>query len=277
LPAQSKWRERTGNFVVRTFLQSTLRELQVFLRSTRFWATFAIVVLLFAVTGPYGTANSMPLATRLGYWLLVQAVAWSIAISFSVMAEILLRRQVGSMFWRMMIGSLVAALPIAASLSVIGFALNSEVPTLVSWLQQTVFTVPLCALFCLLTYMTMRSQITATSEIINLAVDQTEAPVPILARLKPENRGPVLRLTVQDHYTEVVTNRGRELILLRFADAIRETGAIEGMQLHRSHWVASAHVERLKRDNGKLFVVTHDGTAIPVSRPYAEDVRRRFG
>jgi DNA-binding LytR/AlgR family response regulator len=277
LPAQSKWHERTENFVDRTFLQSTLCELQVFLRSWRFWATFAVVVLLFTITGPYGTINSMPIGMRFGYWLLVQGIAWSIAISFSVMAESLLRRQIGSMFWRMMIGSLVAALPIAASLSAVGFALDGEVPTLVSFLQQIVFTVPLCALFCLLTYMTMHSQIAAASKITSLTTDRTDSPAPILARLKPENRGPVLRLTVQDHYTEVVTNRGRELILLRFADAIRETGVIEGIQLHRSHWVASAHVERLKRDNGKLFVVTRDGTTIPVSRPYAEDVRRRFG
>jgi DNA-binding LytR/AlgR family response regulator len=266
-----------GNFVVRTFLQSTLRELQVFLRSTRFWATFAVVVLLFTVTGPYGTMNSMPIGTRFAYWLLVQTVAWSIAISFSVMAEILLRRQIGSMFWRMIVGSLVATVPIAASLSIIGFALKGEVATLVSLLQQIAFTAPLCALFCLLTYMTMHSQITAASGIENPTIDKTEPSAPILARLKPENRGPILRLAVQDHYTEVVTNRGRELILLRFADAMQETGTIEGMQLHRSHWVASAHVERLKRDNGKLFVVTHDGMAIPVSRPYAEDARRRFG
>jgi len=260
-----------------TFLRSTLRELRVFLLSTRFWTTFAIVVLLFTVTGPYDTANSMPIATRLGYWLLVQATAWSIAISFSVMAEILLRRQIGSMFWRMMTGSLVAALPIAAFLSLIDFALNSEVLTLVSWLQQIVFTAPLCALFCLLTYMTMHSRIASTSELPAFARNNIDSPTPILARLKPENRGPVLRLTVQDHYTEVVTSRGRELVLLRFADAIRETGAIEGMQLHRSHWVARAHVERLKRDRGKLFVVTRDGTIIPVSRPYAEDARRCFG
>jgi DNA-binding LytR/AlgR family response regulator len=277
LPAQSKWHERTGNFVDRTFLQSTLRELQVFLRSARFWATFAVVVLLFTITGPYGTMNSMPIGTRFAYWLLVQTVAWSVAISFSVMAEILLRRQIGGMFWRMMIGSLAAAVPIAASLSVIGFALKGEVPTSVSLLQQIVFTAPLCASFCLLTYMTMHSQIAAASGITSPTIDRTDSPAPILARLKPENRGPILRLTVQDHYTEVVTNRGRELVLLRFADAIRETGAIEGMQLHRSHWVACAHVERLKRDNGKLFVVTHDGMIIPVSRPYAEDARRRFG
>jgi hypothetical protein len=40
-------------------MQSTLRELLVFVRSPRFWATFAAVVLIFTVTGAYGTADRM--------------------------------------------------------------------------------------------------------------------------------------------------------------------------------------------------------------------------
>jgi DNA-binding LytR/AlgR family response regulator len=100
---------------------------------------------------------------------------------------------------------------------------------------------------------------------------------PILSRLKPENRGALIRLTVRDHYTEVVTTRGRELILLRFSDALMEIGNTEGIRLHRSHWVAADHVAGLKRDNGKLFVVARDGMEMPVSRSYAEAVRRRFG
>jgi DNA-binding LytR/AlgR family response regulator len=56
-----------------------------------------------------------------------------------------------------------------------------------------------------------------------------------------------------------------------------EIGNTEGIRLHRSHWVAADHVASLKRDNGKLFVVSRDGMEMPVSRSYAEAVRRRFG
>ncbi|MGO7201908.1 DNA-binding protein, partial [Rhizobium ruizarguesonis] len=31
-----------------------------------------------------------------------------------------------------------------------------------------------------------------------------------------------------------------------------------------------------KRDYGRLLILTRDGTKIPVSRSYADDVRRRF-
>lgn len=257
--------------MIHPFLQSTLRELQVFLHSRRFWGTFAAIVLLFAVTGPYGTMESMAFGERLAYWLTLHALAWAIAILCAVIADRLLRGMVASMFARMMAGSLIAALPIGFAIGLIDDAFTGEATTLANGLYRALFTVPLCALFCLLTYMAM------SQKIAEAAVPEEASPgLSILDRLKPENRGPLLRLSVQDHYTEVVTSRGRELVLLRFADALKETAAMPGLRVHRSHWVADAHVESLKRDNGRLLILTRDGTQIPVSRSYAEDVRRRF-
>ena len=68
------------NFVKSPFLQSALRELHVFLRSARFWATFVAVVLIFWVTGPYGTAERLAAVPRLGFWFVQHAVAWSLAV-----------------------------------------------------------------------------------------------------------------------------------------------------------------------------------------------------
>ncbi|MCV9941729.1 LytTR family DNA-binding domain-containing protein [Rhizobium sp. BT-175] len=258
--------------MIHLFLQSTLRELQVFLHSRRFGGTFAAIVLLFAVTGPYGTMESMAFGERLAYWLTLHALAWAIAILCAVAAERLLREVIVSMFARMMAGSLIAALPIGFAIGLVDYVFTGEATTLQSGLQRALFAMPLCALFCLLTYMAMSQKIAEAA-----APQETPSPgASILDRLKPENRGSLLRLSVQDHYTEVVTSRGRELVLLRFADALKGTAATPGLRVHRSHWVADAHVESLKRDNGRLLILTRDGTAIPVSRSYAEDVRRRF-
>jgi DNA-binding LytR/AlgR family response regulator len=49
------------------------------------------------------------------------------------------------------------------------------------------------------------------------------------------------------------------------------------LRVHRSHWIADAHVQSIRRGNGRLVILTHDGSEIPVSRSYAEDARRRFG
>jgi len=251
-------------------LQSTLRELQVFWRAPRFRGTFLAIVLIFAITGPYGTMESMAAGERLAYWLILHAVAWSIAILFSVLADALLRKVLDRMFWRMMIGSLVAALPIGFAIGLVDYAFTGNPAALGSSFARALFALPLCALFCFLTYLAMHRQ-------IEQATAQTPPGASVLDRLKPQNRGALLRLSVQDHYTEVVTSRGRELVLLRFSDALREIGGTPGLQVHRSHWVADAHVESLKRDNGKILILTRDGTQIPVSRSFAEEARKRFG
>ena len=75
----------------------------------------------------------------------------------------------------------------------------------------------------------------------------------------------------------VMTSRGRELILLRFSDALEELGGTPGLQVHRSHFVADAHVEKLLRADGRMAVVLKDGREIPVSRSRVEAVRARWG
>ncbi|MEQ1405212.1 LytTR family DNA-binding domain-containing protein [Neorhizobium sp. Rsf11] len=267
--------------MIHPFFSSTLRELQLFIRSWRFWTTFALIVLIFAVSGPYGTSERMMFGVRLGYWLIVHAVTWTIAIGLSVTAEVLLRNRLRHTLARMMIGSLVAALPIGFALGVIDFAFSGAWNEMNNGLQRALVALPLCALFCLLTYTAMHRQIAEVST----PPPVTPAPaasIPladpeILSRLKPQNRGPLVRLSVEDHYTEVVTTRGRELILLRFADALRELGTTPGLQVHRSHWVADQHVEKLRRDGGKLFVVMKDGVEVPISRPNMDAAKARFG
>ncbi|CUX38372.1 conserved hypothetical protein [Agrobacterium sp. NCPPB 925] len=86
----------------------------------------------------------------------------------------------------------------------------------------------------------------------------------------------MLRLSVQDHYTQIVTTRGQQLVLLRFADALKEIGQTEGVQVHRSHWIADADVVSLRKQAGRLHVITRDGSEIPVSRSYNTAVQARF-
>ena len=46
------------------------------------------------------------------------------------------------------------------------------------------------------------------------------------------------------NYVEVWTERGTHLVLMRLSDAIRETAGENGLQIHRSHWVALGAVKR---------------------------------
>lgn len=257
----------------RPFLQSALRELQVFLRAPRFWATFGAVVLIFWVTGPYGTAERLATVPRLGFWLVLHTVAWGIAVLTIVFVNTLLSRRVPSLAGRMAIGTLIAGAPVGLATEAISLATFGGAVTPWSIAESIASGLLLSALFCGLTVMTMSSR--QAEALSPPAEDRTD--VPLLRRLKPENRGPILHMTVADHYTEVTTGRGRELILLRFSDAIEEIGGTPGLQVHRSHFVADAHVERLLRSDGRLAILLKDGSEVPVSRSRTETVRNRWG
>lgn len=264
----------------RPFLQSTLRELQLFARSPRFWATFTAVVVIFWVTGPYGTADKLTLAPRLGFWLVIHAAAWSIAILFVVASNLLLMPRLGSTFLRMLAGAVLAAPAIGLVTEAIGAATFGGRMTVASLAESTVSGLILSVLFCVLTYMTMTAA--EKGELAAFppepaASAQPQADVLLLRRLKAENRGAILHLTVTDHYTEVTTSRGRELVLLRFSDALHELGDTPGLQVHRSHFVANRHVEELRRSDGRLAILMKDGRTVPVSRSRAEAVRARWG
>ena len=279
-PPQTLWPERTENFVERRFLQSALRELQVFLRSPRFWATFGAVVLIFWVTGPYGTAERLATVPRLGFWLVLHAVAWATAVISIVLVNTLLRPRVSSLLGRMAIGTLFAGAPVGLATKAISLATFGGTITVAAIAESIASGFLLSALFCGLTFMTMSSkQAEALSPAAASPPEEPQecAEVQLLRRLKPGNRGPIPHVTVADHYTQVTTSRGRELVLLRFSDALEELGGTPGLQVHRSHFVADAHVDRLMRTEGRLAILTKDGREVPVSRSRVEAVRSRWG
>ena len=100
-------------------------------------------------------------------------------------------------------------------------------------------------------------------------------PVRLLQRLEPHLRGDLWAISVRDHYVDIQTNLGASSILLRFGDAMAEADAVEGAQLHRSHWVAWAAVEAVERDGPKLFVRLKHGARVPVSRNHRAKLEAR--
>jgi len=79
-------------------------------------------------------------------------------------------------------------------------------------------------------------------------------------------------LQAQDHYVDVKTTLGNELILIRLSDAIKELGEDDGVQVHRSWWVAKKHMVKEKRVDNKPSLVLSDQTVVPVSRTYRAQV-----
>lgn len=108
---------------------------------------------------------------------------------------------------------------------------------------------------------------------------RSAAPEPglprLLHRIEEAQRGPLLAISVRDHYVDVRTARGKASLLMRLSDAISETEGVSGAQVHRSHWVAWEAVEGVDRRGGNLVLRLVDGAAIPVSRNHRDKLEER--
>ena len=64
-----------------------------------------------------------------------------------------------------------------------------------------------------------------------------------------------------------------EAFWIRLADAIRELQGLEGLQTHRSWWVARQGLADVVKGDGRLVLKLKSGAEAPVSRTYIKDVR----
>ena len=253
-----------------TKLQLTLRELTWVLTRPRLWLVFGLVLAIFALTGPFGTYEVLNLPARIGYWFIVQAITWIIALTTIAICGGISGKPAYENLHIVLIGAALAAFPIALAVELVGMAVFDRPLTLAGYGWQLTLTVPISLLICILVYFFLAH----TNENEPLREITAKAnPVRLLSRLPIEKRGAVQYLTMQDHYVEVVTDKGNELLLLRLADAIVELAGVDGMQIHRSHWVALEAVAASRREGGKLLLTMKDGVELPVSRPYVKDVR----
>ena len=77
----------------------------------------------------------------------------------------------------------------------------------------------------------------------------------------------------EGHYLRIHTNRGEEMILMRLSDAVRELAEADGLQVHRSWWVAKAGIADVKSRNGQRTLILKSGNKAPVSRTFVKALK----
>lgn len=251
-------------------LHFTMRELQRLAFAPRFWAAIAGASLLLGLVGPFGTYEGLRLPARLAYW-----AATAIATYFTGVAAVFLQvhlftpgRMPGVALFALF--GAVAGIPVAAVVWLINAAAFESDGRAIPLLPLVAYCVAIAAVVtALVALFTEQYERAKHLEAAPLAPKRPR----ILDRLPPQSRGELSHLTVQDHYVDIRTDRGGTLVLMRLADAIAETEGVAGLQIHRSHWIAIAQVAQSVRLGGRLMLKMKDGTMLPVSRSYMEDVR----
>ena len=86
----------------------------------------------------------------------------------------------------------------------------------------------------------------------------------------------LIAMSSELHYLRIYTPEGNTLILHAFGRALDYLDGVDGMRIHRSHWIATDHVQALRRDGEKVICQLDNGIELPVSRPYRSELRSRI-
>ena len=245
-----------------------LHVLKADFRSPTPYLIWGVMSLLLAIAGPFGSYLVLSFPQRLLYWGGAMVVGMVLGLTVRAFVHSVL----GMTDFRR--GSVLIA---AVNAALLCWPLREM--ALRMFPQQAVFSasLPDTALLIFSVSLTIGAfrvvmDLSAAQSLRPLPETETRAvPLPrVVLRLGPEMQGRLIAMTVRDHYVDIYTDKGRASLLMRFADAMEETGAEPGDQIHRSHWVAWWAVKGVERSPGKLWVRLCPELRLPVSRTYRD-------
>jgi hypothetical protein len=230
-------------------------------------AVAVAVATFMTIAGAFGTIDA-PLAVRAGYWFLLMVVGylWGATVSRLFFTDG--RLSTGRVWLDILLATLIMSTPF----------------TLVVWVASSVFFGARVRLETLPVFYGSVFVVSLAVTSIYLLIESrrvtetTAGPSPprFLERLPLRLRGGELwAVEAEDHYLRLHTSKGQDLILLRLADAVAELEGLEGVQVHRSWWVARDAIVDARRSDGRATLTLKDGAQVPVSRTYAGLLREK--
>lgn len=82
----------------------------------------------------------------------------------------------------------------------------------------------------------------------------------------------ILLLEAREHHVHVTMRDSDVVHRTRLSDVVAQTQCADGVQPHRSWWVARNQVSGIEQDGQKTFLRLHDGKRLPVARTRHKDV-----
>lgn len=234
-----------------------------------------IVGVLLAVLGPFGSF-AMPFALRLGYWLGIALAGYACYLPAAVVATRLAGRLALPKAGMWVAACIVATVPMTVLVwAVDGLWHPLRLPSAQGWLSRYAHVLVLgSAITSLFWFGCARRQRAAVPEVpadpVAPAPVVSTPPAPFLDRLPPHLGRDLIALEMEDHYVRAHTPAGSTLILMRMRDAVAELTGIEGVQVHRSWWVARDHVAGTTRDGRNVRLRLTGGIEAPVARGQTE-------
>ncbi len=243
----------------------------------------ALIGLIFGFLGPFGT-YAMPVALRLAYWVGFIIIGYAIFRPVSISAG-WLRESIAMPFWTAeLLATAIAALPLTF---LIGFAMSGMRFDPSFWGDGFLILYLQCAVIGFGIFLFMRllfgpdrsdaeSEEAREPEPREIMSDLVKIS-PVQTKLHDRQSGipdRIIALGMEDHYVRVHGPESTEMLLMRLSDAIREMEPLEGMQVHRSWWVARDAIVTSRREGRNLRLVLFGGLEVPVSRAYVTKLKQ---
>ena len=248
-------------------LHFALREMRGYFRQPAALGILIALSFILGIAGPFGTIDFMRLFPRIAYWTVMTYLTFGVGVFVHALFE---QRTAPSKSrnWRnVALASCFTGLAVALVVFAVNWVALGVVPDDPKYLLTTGSNALAIAVIISVAMAFHHFAQTGTGR--SVPKDQPK----ILNRLDPNKRGKLVSLSVQDHYVEVSTTQGASLVLMRLADAIGETEGAVGLQVHRSHWVATDAVKIGVRTGDRALLTMNDGREIPVSRTYLKTVK----
>lgn len=219
--------------------------------------------LLLALLGPFGSYLNGPFYIRLLFWL---TSCWIGLLLYGAIVHFLLMRwRASAVDWiALLLGILFASIPqawVSRELALhIWPRLKDHFPSLALWYGQTVI---IGLLFVLIgVQWSLRRQHGKRSDV------QPEEQSKRGETLADPFSQPaaVIALQIEDHYVRVHRVDGSQIILMSLKQAIGNVNSIDGLQTHRSWWVARAAVTEVMGTPRNMRLRLSNGLEAPVAR-----------
>ena len=249
-------------------------------------AVMSVIGVFLGLIGPFGTIAT-PLAPRLLSWLAFAYVGYAIYRPMGSVVERAARTLALPPAGLWVAAVLVATLPMSLAVQLIT-SLPSPDPwpgleaMMVTYFSVLVIGGAVTLLFNIIKpgqqSSSMQADPPAARPVVAAApppapVPAPASPNPLFDQLPPELGSAIIALEMEDHYVRVHTALGSALVLMRMRDAMALLGEAEGMQVHRSWWVARAAVEDVQRDGRNIRLKLARGIEAPVARAKVADLR----
>jgi hypothetical protein len=245
-------------------------------------AIMTAVGVFFGLIGPFGTYAAGPAELRVAYWI---ANTWIGFIVLSSIVRLSLRASIRldlPVWFTLAMGVAVGCVPLSIGLAYFGAWAwppnhGRVSPLFQLYSQVLAISEPFTFVYYFFGDRGWRSAVRQAQEAKPaegqaVPLDVT-GDVRFLDRLPARLGRDLVCLQMEDHYVRAHTAKGSDLVLTPMKEAVAELTDVEGMQVHRSWWVARAAVVEVVSEGRNLSLRLSNGLDAPVSRASVAKLR----